>query len=154
MGVVYLARDSIIDRRVALKTLRIDIDPRERQSQALEQLFSGAMALDLHEEPGTVNRDWILFMEAAEDMDPARKNEAFRDKIPLAALHQLLGITVKNREKIQTLYHVASQDSSTEPTDWLAFDSETLRATVQGLPGPSDISLPVNVNIVIEFMSR
>lgn len=63
-------------------------------------------------------------------------------------------ITVRNREKIQQLYQHASQESNTEPADWIAFDPETLRATMQGLPGPSDISLPVDVNIVIEFMSR
>ncbi len=44
--------------------------------------------------------------------------------------------------------------ASAEPVEWVTFDRDTLRATVQGLPGPSDISLPVDVNIVIEFMSR
>jgi small subunit ribosomal protein S4 len=63
-------------------------------------------------------------------------------------------ITVRTREKIQRLYQAANQDSATEPVEWLAFDPETLRATMQGLPGPSDISLPVDVNTVIEFMSR
>ncbi len=63
-------------------------------------------------------------------------------------------ITVRNKEKIQHLYQFTSQEASAEPIDWVTFDPETLRATVQGLPGPSDISLPVDVNIVIEFMSR
>jgi small subunit ribosomal protein S4 len=63
-------------------------------------------------------------------------------------------ITVRNKEKIQHLYQFTSGESSAEPIDWVTFDPETLRATVQGLPGPSDISLPVDVNIVIEFMSR
>ncbi len=63
-------------------------------------------------------------------------------------------ITVRNKEKIQHLYQFTSQEAGTEPLDWVTFDPETLRATVQGLPGPSDISLPVDVNIVIEFMSR
>jgi small subunit ribosomal protein S4 len=36
----------------------------------------------------------------------------------------------------------------------LTVDRETLRATVQGLPGPSDISLPVDINTVVEFLSR
>jgi small subunit ribosomal protein S4 len=38
--------------------------------------------------------------------------------------------------------------------EWVALDSDTLTATVQGSPGPSDISLPVDANTVIEFMSR
>lgn len=63
-------------------------------------------------------------------------------------------ITVRSREKIQHLYQFASSDSGAEPLDWVAFDSETLRATMQGLPGPSDISVPVDVNVVVEFMSR
>jgi small subunit ribosomal protein S4 len=41
-----------------------------------------------------------------------------------------------------------------EPVDWLAFDAESLRVTVQGAPGPSDISLPVDANTVVEFLSR
>ena len=40
-----------------------------------------------------------------------------------------------------------------QPVEWLTFDARTLRATVQGQPGPSDISLPVDVNIVVEFLS-
>jgi hypothetical protein len=47
---------------------------------------------DAHERAGCVNRDWIAFCEAAEHMDPALKNEAFRDKLRLAALNQLLRI--------------------------------------------------------------
>jgi small subunit ribosomal protein S4 len=38
--------------------------------------------------------------------------------------------------------------------EWLTFDPETLRITVQGNPGPSDISLPVDANMVVEFLSR
>ena len=40
------------------------------------------------------------------------------------------------------------------PSSITESDLETLRATVQGLPGPSDISLPVDANIVVEFLSR
>ena len=63
-------------------------------------------------------------------------------------------ITVRPRENLQNLYRAMSADSATEPVEWLTFDSETLRATMQGLPGASDISLPVNVNLVTEFMQR
>ena len=63
-------------------------------------------------------------------------------------------VTIRPNQKIQNLYRFTSGDATGEPTDWIAFDSETLRTTVQGLPGPTDISVPVNVNIVIEFMSR
>lgn len=63
-------------------------------------------------------------------------------------------ITVKAKEKVQHLYQRTLAEAEAQPTDWIAFDAETLRATVQGLPDPSDISLPVDVNTVIEFMSR
>ena len=42
----------------------------------------------------------------------------------------------------------------TEPLDWVTLDAENLSATVLGLPGASDISLPVDVNTVVEFLSR
>ncbi|MBC8356043.1 MAG: 30S ribosomal protein S4 [Planctomycetes bacterium] len=63
-------------------------------------------------------------------------------------------ITVKAKEKVQHLYQRTIAEVEVQPTDWVTFDPETLRATVQGLPDPNDISLPVNVNTVIEFMSR
>ena len=63
-------------------------------------------------------------------------------------------ITVRNRDNLTTMYRGISQEESGEPVDWLSFDAETLRATVQGNPAASDISLPVDVNIVVEFLSR
>ncbi|MFO0912864.1 MAG: 30S ribosomal protein S4 [Pirellulales bacterium] len=63
-------------------------------------------------------------------------------------------ITVRPRPNIQQYYLLMTQESHGEPTDWLTVDNSTLRITVQGLPGPSDISLPVDVNTVVEFLSR
>ncbi|MFV1967870.1 MAG: 30S ribosomal protein S4 [Pirellulaceae bacterium] len=63
-------------------------------------------------------------------------------------------ITVRNRGGLTTLYRSVADNSSTEPVDWIAFDAETLRATVVGLPSPHEISVLVDVNMVIEFMSR
>jgi small subunit ribosomal protein S4 len=63
-------------------------------------------------------------------------------------------VTVRPKEKIQTLYRGAMADSSSEPTEWINLDEGTLTVTVQGLPGPSDISLPVDMNTVVEFLSR
>ncbi len=47
-----------------------------------------------------------------------------------------------------------ADDAGAPAPDWVTFDSETLRATVQGTPSPEDISLPVDVNMVVEFLSR
>lgn len=63
-------------------------------------------------------------------------------------------ITVRNRGKLVELYRGIIANASTQPTDWISVDAESLRATVQGLPGPEDISLPVDVNVVVEFLSR
>jgi small subunit ribosomal protein S4 len=38
--------------------------------------------------------------------------------------------------------------------EWVTFEADNLRATVQGSPAASDISLPVDVNVVVEFLSR
>ena len=44
--------------------------------------------------------------------------------------------------------------SNQQTPDWITFDAETLRATMVGLPGPGEYSLPVDVNIVVEFLAR
>ena len=64
-------------------------------------------------------------------------------------------ITITTKEPLENLYRgvIANTDSS-QPVDWLGVDIELLRINVNGLPGPSDLSLPVDVNIVVEFMSR
>jgi len=64
-------------------------------------------------------------------------------------------ITVRPRENLQNLYRRVSADATgADSMDWLTFDAETLRATVLGAPAASDISIPVDVNIVVEFLSR
>jgi small subunit ribosomal protein S4 len=55
---------------------------------------------------------------------------------------------------VQHLYRGINDEVGSTGLDWLALESDTLRATVHGLPGPSDISLPVDVNVVVEFLSR
>ena len=63
-------------------------------------------------------------------------------------------ITVRARTNLQTVYRSLMEETQPEPTEWLTSDMQTLRATVQGAPGASDISLPVDVNTVVEFLSR
>ena len=63
-------------------------------------------------------------------------------------------ITIRPRNNIQDLYRAVSENTEDSTLDWLTFDTETLRATVQGTPGPEDISLPVDVRMVVEFLSR
>ena len=64
-------------------------------------------------------------------------------------------VSVRNRNNLRNLYQgVAAMGVDGVGIDWVAYDNETLTATVQGNPAASDISLPVDVNIVVEFMSR
>ncbi len=63
-------------------------------------------------------------------------------------------IEVRTRESLRNLYRGVIANASPDPLDWVSFDSENLKATVLGLPGPSDISLPVDANSVVEFLSR
>lgn len=63
-------------------------------------------------------------------------------------------ITVRRRENLLDYYRDLTAQNSAEPNDWLTFDAETLRVSVLGNPGPSDISLPVDANMVVEFLSR
>lgn len=63
-------------------------------------------------------------------------------------------ITIRPRENLQNLYRSIVTEHSTEPVEWLTFDGETLSTTVAGAPGPEDISLPVDANTVVEFLSR
>jgi small subunit ribosomal protein S4 len=63
-------------------------------------------------------------------------------------------IKVKTRDNIKTVYQAVLADRSPEAVDWLGVDVENLTVTVLGNPGRNDVSLPVNENIVVEFMSR
>ncbi len=63
-------------------------------------------------------------------------------------------VTVRRRENLLKLYQSLSGEAAGQSPDWILYDAETLRITVQGLPGPEDISLPVDVNMVVEFLSR
>jgi len=63
-------------------------------------------------------------------------------------------IEVRNRDSVKNMYRGVIANFPPNPMDWLNFDTEELRVTVAGNPGASDISLPVNANIVVEFLSR
>ena len=63
-------------------------------------------------------------------------------------------ITIRGGEQIQNLYKGVLANHPPQPIDWVNLDQENLTTTVQGFPGTSDISLPVDVNVVVEFLAR
>jgi small subunit ribosomal protein S4 len=63
-------------------------------------------------------------------------------------------VEVRGRENLRDLYKGVIANSTPDALDWVTFDSEGLQATILGLPGASDISLPVDANSVVEFLSR
>ncbi len=63
-------------------------------------------------------------------------------------------IELRGRENLKNLYRGVIANNSPQPLDWIGFDSEGLKATVLSVPTANDISLPVDANIVVEFLSR
>lgn len=63
-------------------------------------------------------------------------------------------ISVRSNSKLQEVYRAIVEGLRADPITWVHFEPEALRATVTGYPGKVDISLPVEIGLVIEFMSR
>ena len=64
-------------------------------------------------------------------------------------------ISIRAKEPIYNLYKsVVGDGNNAQTPDWITMDPETLRVTMVGLPGDGDVSLPVNVNVVVEFLAR
>lgn len=64
-------------------------------------------------------------------------------------------VSLRPRSNVLKMYQaIREQGIEGEGTEWVSFDGEKLVATVQGKPSGSDISLPVDANTVVEFLSR
>lgn len=63
-------------------------------------------------------------------------------------------IHVKRRSSLTDLYGGNLAASDGRAADWLHVDVERLTITVTRLPGPEDVTLPVNVQMVVELLSR
>lgn len=64
-------------------------------------------------------------------------------------------ISLRPRANVLKMYQaIREQGVEGEGTEWVSFDTDQLVATVQGQPSGSDISLPVDANTVVEFLSR
>ena len=64
-------------------------------------------------------------------------------------------VTIRPQLNVLTLYrNIAGKGVEGQGIEWAKLDSENLTINVTGAPGASDISLPVDGNVVVEFMSR
>lgn len=64
-------------------------------------------------------------------------------------------ISLRPRQNVLKMYQaIREQGVEGEGCEWVSFDTDQLVATVQGKPSGSDISLPVDGNTVVEFLSR
>ena len=98
--------DKALDKDdLSFETLqKIDIDPRERVSQSITDLYAGSMELDPYEEVGTVNRDWISFIDIGDEMSDATNADVLKDKIRFTTLQKMLAISAGNPETIKSLF--------------------------------------------------
>ncbi|TWT63583.1 30S ribosomal protein S4 [Rubinisphaera italica] len=63
-------------------------------------------------------------------------------------------ITLRNRPNLHKAYRDIVDNHSSETCDWISFDDKELKAVVTSLPTYADVSLPVDVNQVVAFLSR
>lgn len=63
-------------------------------------------------------------------------------------------IQVKPRKNLVELYRHCMAESAGETPSWLAVDVEHLRAEVIALPRAEDVTLPVDIGMVVELLAR
>jgi small subunit ribosomal protein S4 len=78
----------------------------------------------------------------------------FATDIPSATLRVGDIIGVKRRENLIGIYGQNAIANENVTADWLSLDASTLQVTVQRLPGAEDITLPIDVAMVVELLNR
>lgn len=77
-----------------------------------------------------------------------------RHNIPSAQVRAGDVIHVLRRANIVELYRSCIEESEGEAADWLAMDAESLKVIVHREPTIEDVTLPVDVGMVVELLSR
>lgn len=77
-----------------------------------------------------------------------------RHNIPSAELRAGDVIHVLRRPNLIELYRSCLAENDGHTADWLAMDTEALKVIVHRLPTVEDVTLPVDVGLVIELLSR
>lgn len=63
-------------------------------------------------------------------------------------------VSVKPRAAFQAMYHGILSEEGITPPHWLSVDLEHLAVSVLQRPTMQDVTLPVNIDSVVEFLSR
>lgn len=63
-------------------------------------------------------------------------------------------VDIKRRPHITAIYQSCLAETGGQCADWLALDEEQMRIIVARLPDSGDITLPVDVGMVVELLSR
>lgn len=77
-----------------------------------------------------------------------------RHDIPSASVRQGDVIHVLRRPNLVELYRSCLAETDGQVADWLALDAEQLKVIVHRLPTAEDVTLPVDVGMVVELLSR
>jgi ribosomal protein S4 len=59
-----------------------------------------------------------------------------------------------DQPNIWSVYQRILESQRAEPVSYLNAEPEAFRFTVTAYPGPADISLPVQMGLVVEFLAR
>jgi hypothetical protein len=98
---------ALTENRLAFSDLaRIDIDVRERHSQAIGDVFGGTMAVTEGENDVAPNTDWLIFCTAANNatISPAELGEALKDKIPFSTLAKMVRMAREDPRVTRVLF--------------------------------------------------
>lgn len=77
-----------------------------------------------------------------------------RANVPSTILRAGDVVQVRKRENLQKLYGSRVEGNDRAPADFLAVEPKELTVKVVRLPEADDVSLPVNINLVVELLSR
>lgn len=63
-------------------------------------------------------------------------------------------VTLRNRPNVKKMYSTIQESITLPQCNFITFDQAAMKATVTSIPAFDDVSLPVDVNQVVAFMSR